>query len=255
MFGLPKGLLHDECPAGGRTQLGKSALFDRLTSLKHKVANYPGITIDVGKGCLSSNPQVTLWDFPGTYSLNPVSAEEQVAITSLRSALQEHRDALVALVLDVTRQEEGLIYCLQVARDVAIAGKSFVVFLNMMYLIKSDGLELDVSGLSVALGVPVYPVSARTGAGITLAEQAIQQAGLNGSPWADTPDALITGTAQQLGERFGPAGDLLVCRQARLDQWLLGTVSGALAFVIIMTLFFQAILTWAAPLMAALKHS
>lgn len=44
----------------GAPNSGKSALFNRLTGLKHKVANYPGITIDVGKGCLSSNPQVTL---------------------------------------------------------------------------------------------------------------------------------------------------------------------------------------------------
>ena len=84
----------------GAPNSGKSALFNRLTGLKHKVANYPGITIDVGKGCLSSNPQVTLWDFPGTYSLNPVSAEEQVAIASLHSALQDPQDALVAMALE-----------------------------------------------------------------------------------------------------------------------------------------------------------
>ena len=193
----------------GAPNSGKSALFNRLTGLKHKVANYPGITIDVGKGCLSSNPQVTVWDFPGTYSLNPVSAEEQVAIASLRSALQDPQDALVAMVLDATRLEKGLTYCLQVGREAAIAGKSFVVFLNMMDLVERDGLELDVSGLSAALGVPVYPVSARTGAGVAEAEGAIQQAGVGVAPWADTPDALITGTAQQIGERFAPAGDLL----------------------------------------------
>ena len=209
----------------GAPNSGKSALFNRLTGLKHKVANYPGITIDVGKGCLSSNPQVTLRDFPGTYSLNPVSAEEQVAIASLRAALQEPQDALVAMVLAATRLEKGLTYCLQVAREAAIVGKAFLVFLNMMDLIESDGLELDVSGLSGALGVPVYPVSARTGTGVAEAERVIQQAGRDVAPWADTPDALITGTAQQIGERFASAGDLQVRRQARLDQWLLGAVS------------------------------
>ena len=86
----------------GAPNSGKSALFNRLTGLKHKVANYPGITIDVGKGCLSSNAQVTLWDFPGTYSLNPVSAEEQVAIASLRSALQDPQEALVAMAVSYT---------------------------------------------------------------------------------------------------------------------------------------------------------
>ena len=157
----------------GAPNSGKSALFNRLTGLKHMVANYPGITFDVSKGCLSSNPEVTLWDFPGTLSLNPVSAEEQVAIASLRTALQEPQDALVAMVLDATRLEKGLTYCLQVARDAAVAGKAFVVFLNMMDLIESNALELDVSGLSATLGVPVYPVSARTGTGVAEAERAI----------------------------------------------------------------------------------
>ena len=233
----------------GAPNSGKSALFNRLTGLKHKVANYPGITIDVGTGSLLSNPEVTLWDFPGTYSLNPVSEEEQIAINSLRSALRDPQDVLVAMVLDATRLEKGLTYCLQVAREAAVAGKSFVVLLNMMDLIETDGLDLDVSGLRAALGVPVHPVSARTGAGIAEAERAIQTRELGVAPWADSPDALITGTAQQIGERYAPKGDLLVRRQARLDQWLLGTVSGGLAFVIIMTLFFQAIFTWAAPLM------
>lgn len=233
----------------GAPNSGKSALFNRLTGLKHKVANYPGITIDVGTGSLIANPDVTLWDFPGTYSLNAVSGEEQVAISSLRSALQASDDTMVAMVLDATRLEKGLTYCLQVAREAAISEKPFVVLLNMMDLIESDDLELDVSGLSTALGVPVYPVSARTGAGISEAEQSLQKVEQTVAPWAETPDTLITGTAQQIGERFAPKGDLLVRRQARLDQWLLGTVSGGLAFVIIMTVFFQAIFTWAAPLM------
>ncbi len=233
----------------GAPNSGKSALFNRLTGLKHKVANYPGITIDVGSGSLTSNPQVTLWDFPGTYSLSPVSGEERIAIAGLRSALHDSQDALVAMVLDATRLEKGLTYCLQVAREAAQAGKSFVVLLNMMDLIESDSLELDVSGLGTALGVSIYPVSARTAKGIAAVEQALQTGDQNVAPWADTPDALIRGTAQQIGKRFTPKGDLLVRRQARIDQWLLGTVSGGFAFVIIMTLFFQAIFTWAAPLM------
>lgn len=146
----------------GAPNSGKSALFNRFTGLQDKVANYPGITIDVGKESLSSSPQVTLWDFPGTYSLNPVSAEEQVAITSLHSALRDPQDTLVAMVLDATRLEKGLTHCLQVARNAAIAGKSFVAFLNMVNLIEIDALELDVSGLSAALGVPVYPVNTHT---------------------------------------------------------------------------------------------
>lgn len=233
----------------GAPNSGKSALFNRLTGLKHKVANYPGITIDVGKGHLVSDTNVSLWDFPGTYSLTAVSGEEQVAIDNLRCALNDDREAVIAMVLDATRLEKGLTYCLQVAREAARSKKAFIVLLNMMDIIENDDLELDIAGLQAALGVPVFPVSARTGNGVNTAEQAMVSGEFDLPPWAETPDVLISGSAQQIGDRFSPKGDLLVRRQARLDHWLLGTVSGGIAFVSIMTLFFQAIFTWAAPLM------
>ena len=108
---------------------------------------------------------------------------------------------------------------------------------------------MDVPGLSKALGVPVLPVSARTGAGLAEAEAVFVGPRPDLAPWADTPDALISGTANQITDRFAPKGDLLVRRQAQLDHWLLGTFTGGVAFFLIMTLFFQAIFTWAAPLM------
>jgi ferrous iron transport protein B len=119
----------------------------------------------------------------------------------------------------------------------------------MMDVIESDGLDMDVQGLSKALGVHVLPVSARTGQGLSEVEAALVSSPPEISTWGDTPDALISGTATQIAERFAPKGDLLVRRQAKLDSWLLGTFSGGVAFVMIMTLFFQAIFTWAAPLM------
>ena len=140
----------------GAPNSGKSALFNKLTGLSHKVANYPGITVDVGTGALQSDPSMTVWDFPGTYSLNPVSGEEQVAIDTLKTALRSDDQALVAMVWDATRLEKGATYCLQVARECARVGKSFVVLLNMMDVIENDGLDMDVPGLSKALGVLYY---------------------------------------------------------------------------------------------------
>ena len=233
----------------GAPNSGKSAVFNQLTGLSHKVANYPGITVDVGTGALKSDPSVTVWDFPGTYSLNAVSGEEQVAIDTLRTALRGDDHALVAMIWDATRLEKGATYCLQVARECAQAGKPFVVFLNMMDIIETDALDIDVAGLSKVLGVLVFPVSARTGAGLSEAEEVLRGPSPEPPPWADTPDALLIGTANQIADRFAPKGDLLVRRQAQLDHWLLGTFTGGIAFVLIMTLFFQAIFSWAAPLM------
>lgn len=233
----------------GAPNSGKSALFNQLTGLSHKVANYPGITVDVGTGALRADSRLTVWDFPGTYSLTAVSGEEQVAIDTLRTALKSEEQAVVAMVCDATRLEKSATYCLQVARECAQAQKPFLVLLNMMDVIESDGLDMDVQGLSEALGVPVFPVSARTGKGLSEVEAAFVSSTPEISTWGDTPDALISGTATQIAERFAPKGDLLVRRQAKLDNWLLGTFSGGVAFVMIMTLFFQAIFTWAAPLM------
>ena len=233
----------------GAPNSGKSALFNQLTGLSHKVANYPGITVDVGTGALKADSRLTVWDFPGTYSLTAVSGEEQVAIDTLRTALKSEEQAVVAMVCDATRLEKSATYCLQVARECAQAQKPFLVLLNMMDVIESDGLDMDVQGLSKALGVPVFPVSARTGKGLSEVEAVLVSSTPEISTWGDTPDALISGTATQIAERFAPKGDLLVRRQAKLDNWLLGTLSGGVAFVMIMTLFFQAIFTWAAPLM------
>ena len=233
----------------GAPNSGKSALFNQLTGLSHKVANYPGITVDVGTGALRADARLTVWDFPGTYSLTAVSGEEQVAIDTLRTALKSEEQAVVAMVCDATRLEKSATYCLQVARECAQAHKPFLVLLNMMDVIESDGLDMDVQGLSKALGVPVFPVSARTGKGLSEVEAVLVSSTPEISTWGDTPDALISGTATQIAERFAPKGDLLVRRQAKLDNWLLGTLSGGVAFVMIMTLFFQAIFTWAAPLM------
>ena len=233
----------------GAPNSGKSALFNQLTGLSHKVANYPGITVDVGTGALRTDARLTVWDFPGTYSLTAVSGEEQVAIDTLRTALKSEEQAVVAMVCDATRLEKSATYCLQVARECAQAHKPFLVLLNMMDVIESDGLDMDVQGLSKALGVPVFPVSARTGKGLSEVEALLVSSTPEISTWGDTPDALISGTATQIAERFAPKGDLLVRRQAKLDNWLLGTLSGGVAFVMIMTLFFQAIFTWAAPLM------
>ena len=64
----------------GSPNSGKSLLFNRLTGLSHKVANFPGITVDIGSGDLQSLPGKRLIDFPGTYSLQAISAEEEVAV-------------------------------------------------------------------------------------------------------------------------------------------------------------------------------
>ena len=107
----------------GSPNSGKSLLFNRLTGLSQKVANFPGITVDVGSGKLQAVPEETLVDFPGTYSLQAISAEEKVAVDYFETALEDPEVEQVLCVIDATRLEKSLLFTLQVIRDCERNGK------------------------------------------------------------------------------------------------------------------------------------
>ena len=94
----------------GSPNSGKSLLFNRLTGLSQKVANFPGITVDVGSGKLQAVPEKVLVDFPGTYSLQAISAEEKVAVDYFERALEDPQVEQVLCVIDATRLEKSLLF-------------------------------------------------------------------------------------------------------------------------------------------------
>jgi ferrous iron transport protein B len=243
----------------GSPNSGKSLLFNRLTGLHHKVANFPGITVDVGVGKMRALPGVDLVDFPGTYSLQAISAEEKVAVEHFHRALQDPDVEQVLCLIDATRLEKSLYFTLQVIRDCERNGKPVTVLANLIDVLDSHDLSLDVEALGAALHTPVLPISARTGKGLEAVvervkatrEQASQQPRAH---LIDAPDVLLRGTAHQLSRRFGPKGDVLVRTQTRLDSFFLHSVTGGFAFFAIMYLLFQSIFTWSAPAMDAVEN-
>jgi len=241
----------------GSPNSGKSSLFNRLTGLNQRVANFPGITVDVASGPISGLPDVELVDFPGTYSLQPISGEEAVAVEFFQRALTDPDVRHVLCVVDATRVEKSLYFTLQVIRECQQRGKAVTVLANMADVLQSNDLTFDHSGLSDAIGAPVLMISARRGLGIDqllthLRQRLITQEPVS-SRWSETPDALLRGTAHQLAQEFGPRGDVLVRSQLRLDSFFLNTGVGGLAFFCIMFLLFQSIFTWSAPVMDAVE--
>ena len=241
----------------GSPNSGKSSLFNRLTGLNQRVANFPGITVDVASGPISGLPDVELVDFPGTYSLQPISGEEAVAVEFFQRALTDPDVRHVLCVVDATRLEKSLYFTLQVIRECQQRGKAVTVLANMADVLQSNDLTFDHSGLSDAIGAPVLMISARRGLGIDqllthLRQRLITQEPVS-SRWSETPDALLRGTAHQLAQEFGPRGDVLVRSQLRLDSFFLNTGVGGLAFFCIMFLLFQSIFTWSAPVMDAVE--
>ena len=243
----------------GSPNSGKSLLFNRLTGLSQKVANFPGITVDVGSGKLQAVPEKTLVDFPGTYSLQAISAEEKVAVDYFETALEDSEVEQVLCVIDATRLEKSLLFTLQVIRDCERNGKPVTVLANMIDVLDSHALELDVAGLSAALHTPVLPISARSGKGldavVAVLADSPQRNGEQRAHLTDTPDAILRGEAHKLAHRFGPQGDVLVRTQNRLDGFFLHSLTGGVAFFLIMYLLFQSIFTWAAPAMDAVEGS
>ena len=242
----------------GSPNSGKSLLFNRLTGLHHKVANFPGITVDVGTGKMRDLADTTLVDFPGTYSLQAISAEEKVAVEYFHKALQDPEVEQVLCLIDATRLEKSLYFTLQVIRDCERQQKPVTVLANMIDVLDHHGLSLDVEELSAALQTPVIGVSARTGKGtreILRQIEAVRAAGPQ-PPRAhllDAPDMLLRGSAHQLARRYGPKGDILVRTQTRLDSFFLHSITGGFAFFAIMYLLFQSIFTWSAPAMDAVE--
>ena len=146
----------------GTPNSGKTALFNRLTGLNHRVANYPGITVDLSIGRLAKLPDHELIDFPGTYSLRPISEEERVAVGHFATALDDPEVMHVLCVVDATRLEKSLFFCLQVVRECRGRGKAVSVLANMGDILARHNLEIDAQGLAADIGAPVLVVSART---------------------------------------------------------------------------------------------
>jgi ferrous iron transport protein B len=147
----------------GNPNAGKTTLFNRLTGLRARTANFPGTTVEFRKGsCALAGRSVTLVDLPGLYSLDAVTPDEGVACDEIRKSPPEGGPNLIVLVLDATNLERNLFLASQVLE----LGRPVVVALNMADAADAAGLSIDAGKLAQQLGCPVKLVSARTGAGL-----------------------------------------------------------------------------------------
>ncbi|HEX5226512.1 MAG TPA: FeoB small GTPase domain-containing protein, partial [Bryobacteraceae bacterium] len=150
----------------GPPNSGKSTLFNRLTGLRQKVANFPGVTVEqrVGKARMhQADRDVVLVDLPGIYSLNPRSEDEQVTRDVLAGTMPgiPKPDALL-LILDCTNLGRHLV----LAAPILSLKLPTLVILNMADDLKSRGGDVNTAELATELGSPVALISASKGQGI-----------------------------------------------------------------------------------------
>jgi ferrous iron transport protein B len=155
----------------GNPNSGKSTLFNRLTGLKQRIGNYPGVTVERHIGQLRTDDKlIELVDLPGTHSLSAHSIEERISVDVIFGRMEGTRapDGILA-VLDASNLYQGL-FLVQQLIELELPT---VVALTMTDAAERNGIQIDSVELSAMLGVPVYPVVATTGSGIEMLRHAI----------------------------------------------------------------------------------
>jgi ferrous iron transport protein B len=160
----------------GNPNVGKSSLFNLLTGLHQKIANFPGVTVEKKTGSATIFNSTTgeanyleILDLPGTYSLYPNSPDERIPFEVLCDPKNEDHPDVVVILADGTNLKRSLFLASQVI-DLKIPT---VLALNMMDLVQSQGIKIKPDELERRLGIRVCPIIARKGVGIEELKQAL----------------------------------------------------------------------------------
>ena len=232
----------------GAPNSGKTSVFNGLTGLRAKTGNYPGVTVSrfVGTSRTGRHRHV-IEDLPGTYSLEPISPDEQITVDVLDGRLEgaDRPDALL-VVVDATTLRRSLGFLAQV---LARGLPTCVVVTFTDELARRQG-RLDVDAFARALGVPVLPVVGHRGLGIAQLREQL-------TTWR-TWQAPAVAPPTDPGEQDAWAESVLAFADyrpperhrvtRRVDAVLLHPLWGTVVFFTVMALFFQTVFTLAAPM-------
>lgn len=244
----------------GTPNSGKTSLFNALTGSRQKVANYPGVTVERKSGgfITPAGRHVTLVDLPGTYSLRGRSPDEEITRDVVLGKFPgEAQPDVVVCVADATSMRLAIRLLLELKR----AGRPLVLVLNMIDIARRRGVLIDIDKLSARLGVPVTTaIAVRKGGTEDLLKlvdaTAAQATAPTENVWA-APSIADMRAAQREADRIiadcigAPSKpDTLT---TRVDAVVLHPVGGLLILLAVLFLMFQAVFSWAQPVMDLLS--
>jgi len=235
----------------GPPNAGKSTLFNRLTGLRQRVANFPGVTVEhrLGKAQVEGHYDVELVDLPGIYSLNPHSEDEQVSFDVLSGKMPGlRRPDAILLIVDSTNLSRHL----TLAAPILSLGLPTLILLNMADDLRSRGGDVDAAALAKSLGAPVALISAAKGEGIEAVERFLAHGIAVPKPiqlpvLQDVPRCRQW--ARGMTENAGYVHPAPPEWSRRLDRIFLHPFWGPVIFAVVVGAVFQTIFTGARPLM------
>ncbi len=247
----------------GNPNCGKTALFNRLTGARQKVANYAGVTIERKEGKFTA-PGGRHWhvlDLPGTYSLRAITPDEKITeevITGQR-ANEALPDAILCVV-DATNLKRGL----RLALELKNLNLPLVLAVNMIDVAKKRSIHINVQALQQALGIPVVETVAVDAKGVDGLLSQLESLALTLKPDTETkpiefkhqsPEQIQTAANAILKAcvRTSEATNNQLPLSFRIDNWVLHPAFGPMIFASFMFLVFQAVFTWAQPPMDLIK--
>ena len=243
----------------GVPNCGKTALFNRLTGSRQKVANYPGVTVERKEGRFvgpRSGRVYRVLDLPGAYSLEATSLDEAIArdVVLGRHASEPAPDLLVCVV-DATNLRLNL----RLVLDLKRLQRPLIVALNMSDLAKERGFRLDRAALEAAIGVPVIETVAVRSGGERALIEAIDRCDiaprLIAAEPAVMPAADVEATQREVRhilQHIDYRVPVRLMLLARIDALVLHPILGPLLLAAVLFFMFQAVFSWAVVPMAAI---
>jgi len=236
----------------GNPNCGKTALFNRMTGARQKVANYAGVTVDRKEGQFKSSAgfDFRIIDLPGAYSLNAMTPDEAITRDALFGTLEDEAlPGVIVLVADVTNLRLNLRLVLEVAR----MGRPTVLALNMMDVAQDRGLVIDIEKLQAEIGIPVIEtVATESGGANALIAQLESMAADTRTATSATPYQTATPDSLEAMQRnVRRILDLCIKNEGKkssfgdkLDTVVLHPVLGYVILSALLFMVFQAVFSW-----------
>lgn len=250
----------------GRPNTGKTTLFNALTGLRQRVANFAGCTVEKAVGAVTlAGEESEVVDLPGTHSLLPDTEDEKVSFRFLSECAESGDDLLVVCVAEASNLSNDL----ALAAGLQAAGYPVALVVNMIDEARHNDIAVDAEALAAALGMPVTLASARTGEGLRAVHNMLRPRPLRAdlseaidfrrAPLClleDIQEAAVLRAEGAAATSVGlPRRALLrtLARSIRIDRILLHPLAGPFILACTMFLLFQALFAWAHPLMDLLS--